>query len=623
MGLELGDEIRARAITNSTEPQATGVDVFTAKVRTSNEYLVPAQSNGIDCLRCQLWNIINPDGNLTCDDCTTEGSETLEAVVGTAGPPKTTNAAHRQDHLKATPSKDIPRSGNTTRCSACEISALVHPGQSINCASCTPKTGLLSPTPSDQSSKVKRSCARRPPTRLESHATRCLQEWLREHRNNPYPDTETKRSLAERCGITEKQVNTWFTNARARRRVVDARSSNPASEDEGARNTRLSSVISTALSHRDASSGFEAPSDRRCSVASYCAGDDSSHANTTISRRGKKKDYGQSSNVLTPLAETQSVLVKLQLPSAHDVDGEPQTWQCTFCHQHIARKSWRRHEETQHRPKRKWTCLLTGPSLAISSRSDASACCVFCMIPNPSDKHFAECHRIAECLAKDEGERTFLRPDHLRQHVRNFHKAKLDETVRDLWRREGPGSHAVENWVCGFCAKVLKTWDDRETHVASHFKDGLTMADWKGYTRPDAEASKKRPISSEGRPNVLSKLARTLTFRSSREQHHYESQTQGADAFDAAFMSIHAPEAEAPLLPELVFDDFMTGVGDGYYDFNNAILSGAYEQGLASDERHDSAFPDGDQAGFDFGSLAEGIVDQESEVADAFGLWYQ
>ncbi|KAI4954514.1 hypothetical protein J4E91_002227 [Alternaria rosae] len=117
----------------------------------------------------------------------------------------------------------------------------------------------------------------------------------------------------------------------------------------------------------------------------------------------------------------------------------------------------------------------------------------------------------------------------------------------------------MENWVCGFCAKVLKTWDDRETHVASHFKDGLTMADWKGYTRPDAEASKKRPTSSEGRPNVLSKLARTLTFRSSREQHHYESQTQGADAFDTAFMSIHAPEAEAPLLPELVFDDFMTG----------------------------------------------------------------
>jgi len=626
VALELGDEIRARAITNSTEPLATGIDVFTAKVRTSNESLVPTHSDGIDCLRCQLWNIINPDGNIRCDDCTIEGFETLEAVLGTAELPKTTNVAPGHDVVKVTPSEDFSQPKSTGRCSACEISALIHPGQPSNCASCTLNAGLLSPTPSDQQSKVRRSCARRPPTKLESHATRCLQEWLREHRNNPYPDNQTKRSLAEKCGITEKQVNTWFTNARARRRVLDAKSSNPASEDEGARNTRLSSVISTALSHRDTSSGFEAPSDRRYSVTSHYTGDDSSHTNTTTSRRGKKKDYGQSVNVPTSVSKEQSFPFKSQLPSADDVDSESQTWQCTFCYQHIARKSWRRHEETQHRPKRKWTCLRTGPSLTIPTRSDASTYCVFCMTPNPSDKHFAECHRIAECMAKDESERTFLRPDHLRQHVKNFHKAKLDETIRDLWRREGPDGHAVENWVCGFCAKVLKTWDDRETHVANHFKDGLTMAHWKGNAQPNAEieASKKRPTSSEGRPNVLSKLARTLTFRSSREQHHYESQSQATDAFDIALEFTPAPELDAPLLPELVFDDFMAGLGDGRnFDYGDEILAGAYEHDFPSAERHDSAFPDEVNAEFDFGDLANGFVNQEFGNGDAFGLWYQ
>jgi len=626
VALELGDEIRARAITNSTEPLATGIDVFTAKVRTSNESLVPTHSDGIDCLRCQLWNIINPDGNIRCDDCTIEGFETLEAVLGTAELPKTTNVAPGHDVVKVTPSEDFSQPKSTGRCSACEISALIHPGQPSNCASCTLNAGLLSPTPSDQQSKVRRSCARRPPTKLESHATRCLQEWLREHRNNPYPDNQTKRSLAEKCGITEKQVNTWLTNARARRRVLDAKSSNPASEDEGARNTRLSSVISTALSHRDTSSGFEAPSDRRYSVTSHYTGDDSSHTNTTTSRRGKKKDYGQSVNVPTSVSKEQSFPFKSQLSSADDVDSESQTWQCTFCYQHIARKSWRRHEETQHRPKRKWTCLRTGPSLTIPTRSDASTYCVFCMTPNPSDKHFAECHRIAECMAKDESERTFLRPDHLRQHVKNFHKAKLDETIRDLWRREGPDGHAVENWVCGFCAKVLKTWDDRETHVANHFKDGLTMAHWKGNAQPNAEieASKKRPTSSEGRPNVLSKLARTLTFRSSREQHHYESQSQATDAFDIALEFTPAPELDAPLLPELVFDDFMAGLGDGRnFDYGDEILAGAYEHDFPSAERHDSAFPDEVNAEFDFGDLANGFVNQEFGNGDAFGLWYQ
>ncbi|KAI4714653.1 hypothetical protein J4E89_000334 [Alternaria sp. Ai002NY15] len=245
------------------------------------------------------------------------------------------------------------------------------------------------------------------------------------------------------------------------------------------------------------------------------------------------------------------------------------------------------------------------------------------MTPNPSDKHFTECHRIAECIAKDESERTFLRPDHLRQHVKNFHKAKLDETIRDLWRREGPDGHAVENWVCGFCAKVLKTWDDRETHIACHFKDGLPMANWKGYTRPDAEASKKRPTSSEGRPNVLSKLARTLTFRSSREQHHYESEIQAADAFDTALAFTHAPELDAPLLPELVFDDFMAGVGDVNFNYSDTILAGAFEHGFASAERHDSAFPDEGITGFDIGDLADGFVNQEFGNGDAFGFWYQ
>jgi hypothetical protein len=228
-------------------------------------------------------------------------------------------------------------------------------------------------------------------------------------------------------------------------------------------------------------------------------------------------------------------------------------------------------------------------------------------------------------MNKVEDERTFLRPDHLRQHVKNFHKAKLDETIRNLWRREGPGTGSVEDWVCGFCAKVLKTWDDRETHIAGHFKNGLTMTDWKGYLRQgvDAEASRKRPVSSEGRPNMLSKLARTLTGRSVRQQHHCKSHSQIADTFDATPISTSTSDPDLHLLPELIFDDFMLGAGDGYFDYNDTTFASAYDQGLGSAERHDSAFPDGDNTGFDFGNLTENITNENFSNMDTFGLWYQ
>ena len=52
--------------------------------------------------------------------------------------------------------------------------------------------------------------------KLPIAAIKGMQSWLDENKNNPYPSNETKRLLAQECGITERQVTTWFTNARAR-----------------------------------------------------------------------------------------------------------------------------------------------------------------------------------------------------------------------------------------------------------------------------------------------------------------------------------------------------------------------------------------------------------------------
>lgn len=173
-----------RATANSTEPQDARLDVFTAKVCSSNESLFVTQNNGHDCLRCQLWNIANPRENLRCEDCTREAFATSEAIVCVAEQPKTTTAQLRLNIISEPPSRNLSQPKGTGRCSACEISALIGPDQAANCTSCDPNTELSSPSSASQLLKVKRSSARRPPTKLELHATRCLQGWLKDNRNN-------------------------------------------------------------------------------------------------------------------------------------------------------------------------------------------------------------------------------------------------------------------------------------------------------------------------------------------------------------------------------------------------------------------------------------------------------
>ena len=46
-----------------------------------------------------------------------------------------------------------------------------------------------------------------------------LQEWFHQHKDWPYPNEEEQKKLAEEVGVSSKQINTWFINARKRRRL--------------------------------------------------------------------------------------------------------------------------------------------------------------------------------------------------------------------------------------------------------------------------------------------------------------------------------------------------------------------------------------------------------------------
>ncbi|KAF2093005.1 hypothetical protein NA57DRAFT_81687 [Rhizodiscina lignyota] len=157
-------------------------------------------------------------------------------------------------------------------------------------------------------------------------------------------------------------------------------------------------------------------------------------------------------------------------------------YQCTFCHQNLTSKSWKRHEASIHLPQSQWVCQLNGgcvhsPSKSMDGSPIDSKHCVFCGILDPDNDHFESNHRSAECALKPVAERSFQRKDHLKQHCRLVHEGFVpNNQVLESWQVQADYSH--HRWSCGFCGEKLEGWDERAKHIRKHFQAGLTMADW-------------------------------------------------------------------------------------------------------------------------------------------------
>ncbi|KAK4446755.1 hypothetical protein QBC34DRAFT_440512 [Podospora aff. communis PSN243] len=148
--------------------------------------------------------------------------------------------------------------------------------------------------------------------------------------------------------------------------------------------------------------------------------------------------------------------------------GGPLTFQCTFCHVRLTERAWKRHEEDQHLPRRKWTCLLTGSIVG-------GRCAFRDLNPHSRDHHDHE--RVADCAARDPEARSFIRKDGLVQHVISFHgAAQLRADVAEAWKVAA--ERREQDWACGFCGETLHGWDARATHLAAHFRQGMTMDSW-------------------------------------------------------------------------------------------------------------------------------------------------
>ncbi|KAF2738839.1 hypothetical protein EJ04DRAFT_27710 [Polyplosphaeria fusca] len=587
----------------SIEPLVTKLNVFTTRDSYDNDLFLPKiPADGETCLACEFWKITNPDDNIRCEDCRPLPQLIEPSLL----------VAHSSKSKQPFPALSIPE-GNASmsmtrsRCSACEMAAMMGPVSPRHCSTCSPTSSLLSPASPDPSEyRIRRSRAGRN-SKLPPGALNRLQTWLDEHSDNPYPLPEEKRQLADQCGITEKQVTTWFVNARARQLTPLDTLLASASEDEAGDDSDMD-MDSAVQSGTYANTGFtylseNQPRNRRAgsvSGSSVLSGNKSQP-----SRRGKKKDYRRArqppiNELTTPDSAGSNMISPAQslptptLASPNPTVEQEKTWQCTFCHRHLVPKSWRRHEETQHRPKANWTCMLYGPRISFPQRSttsNGSSFCAFCMAKDPSEDHFLRNHRISECAKRPTGERTFLRPDHLRQHVKNFHSATLFDVVQARWKKAADmGEGAGAGWTCGFCGDRLDTWDKRETHIANHFKEGMTMDQWvewpgleitkKGSGRKGKDKSQGQSQGHHHRPS-FERLRRSLTGHGRRSQpqpqpHAQPLATTFSNSFEPLPASVAMSDAHGyahvslspppPVLPDINLDPLMM---DGFVDWQN------------------------------------------------------
>lgn len=155
--------------------------------------------------------------------------------------------------------------------------------------------------------------------------------------------------------------------------------------------------------------------------------------------------------------------------------GEPseRPFKCTFCCDDFKHKyDWSRHEKSLHLSLATWQCAPDSGAVieALTNR----LLCIYCREVEPSTEHL-EAHYHTACRTIHDGAPTFRRKDHLVQHLRLVHHVDAAPQIDD-WKLEQPPITSR----CGFCDVRLSSWDERTGHMAAHFRNGKTMADWTG-----------------------------------------------------------------------------------------------------------------------------------------------
>jgi len=355
--------------------------------------------------------------------------------------------------------------------------------------------------------------------RFPKATIRILKRWVEEHSGHPYPTTPEKDHLRQLTGLKDGQISTWLANARRRNKgktepkmVLLGDPSQPIDipntpakdnltplerwrlsppENEPA----LVSDIARAIANSDQGS---ATSSRPHSHLNFHGSSSSSklseHGTTSsFGPETRSSESGVSSSAISHGSRTSygSFACKQRRRKYPAMSTRPvnttidRPFKCTFCTDSFQTKyDWTRHEKTLHLKIGKWLCSPIGPVIAATSTGDTQ--CVYCNVLNPSKEHI-ECHSHGTCEEKPREARTFYRKDHLRQHLRLVHEVTMTEHM-ETWKV----TPSVMQSRCGFCVEDVrfKEWDARAEHLSRHFREGATMAQWRGSWGFDDEVEK-------------------------------------------------------------------------------------------------------------------------------------
>ncbi|RGP78414.1 hypothetical protein FLONG3_3550 [Fusarium longipes] len=370
------------------------------------------------------------------------------------------------------------------------------------------ETGNFSQAPgtSNQLSIVDQKPSQKPGKRLSLVSVRVLNRWLSTHTHHPYPTVAEVESIIRQTGLSKQQILNWFANARRRKKferpdMTDYSSGsaeasprdiplqrpptpfvqqspferwrNSPPEDEPSNMAAIAKAVSGASEYLTEYSHVQpghAPSVTGSWATSAETSDSSQNSRTSAYSHRSDGSIGSLRKVNK---RRRRPGLRGRRQNTRQLSQACHRFQCTFCTETFKLKhTWSRHERTQHLSLEQWECTPLGPT-ALNEQSETV--CVYCGIVSPNVAHF-ESHNHDLCRKRERNERTFHRKDHLRQHLRLVHGSEFRKWPMEEWRSK----HEEILSRCGFCDINMTTWSDRANHLAEHFKEGMTMADWKG-----------------------------------------------------------------------------------------------------------------------------------------------
>lgn len=353
-------------------------------------------------------------------------------------------------------------------------------------------------------------------SRFPRETIRILRGWVSSHAHHPYPSDEDKEKLAQQTGLSKVQISTWMANSR-RRREVRTEQPDSLGLQQGANDLQIEwagvrlgemnpmerwknspperepvpmSVIANAVSAAIAPDSSYVPFSSHnhiddqspCSIArgSSAGSTGTSHSgNDSIRSALSHKSWDSSGSLgsfgsVRKLGRHRRRRQRARAIGLADTQRVVHKFQCTFCTETFKTKhDWKRHEKSLHLSLERWVCSPHGSSQMSTERGCLA--CVYCGLREPQHGHMEQ-HNYLGCAGKALVERTFYRKDHIRQHLGLVHGVNFQAWSMDSWRMPVPEIRSR----CGFCGRILSSWDDRADHISRHFKSGTSMVDWTG-----------------------------------------------------------------------------------------------------------------------------------------------